>query len=504
MIWQPLLPWLALAGTALLLMLAIAVRRNATAAFLVALAGVAASALLTAAAPDDARLGYLFHFDRFAHFFLVFIALATIAVLLFAKRYLLATGEQCEEFPLLVVLAALGAALLAASAHFVSLFLSLELLSVSLYGLVAYLRRRLCCVEAGFKYLVLAGGSSAFLLFGMALVYARLGTLAFDRLFLIAPLQQGPGFGEPDVIAIAGFGLMLVGFGFKLGVVPFHMWTPDVYQGAPAPVSGFIAAVSKGAVVALLLRFGAALELSPDDLLWQILGLIAAASMVVGNLLALHQTNVKRLLAYSSIAHLGYLLVAFLAGQAAGMDAVVFYMIAYGATILAAFGVVGAMSEGSARAGDAEEIDDYRGLARRRPWLSAAFTLAMLSLAGIPLTVGFIAKFLVIGAGIGAAAWALVIFLAVNSGIGIYYYLRVVVALYLRTEESPTRETVADEEGRQTLEAASRHASPPPARISLPAVVALVVLCAAMFVLGVFPQLVLRLIALPSGSVPGS
>ena len=229
-----------------------------------------------------------------------------------------------------------------ASTHFASFFLGLEILSVSLYALIVYPVHRADAVEAAVKYLVLAGATSAFLIFGMALVYAEAGTMSAAG---VAKLVAG-GLGSQQVVVTIGIVMILVGVGFKLAVVPFHMWTPDVYEGAPAPVTAYVATVSKGAVFALLLRFLLPVSSDQSSTLFLALAAVAIASMIAGNLLALRQDNVKRILAYSSIAHLGYLLVAFLAsGERAGVAAG-FYLIAYFATTLAAFGVITVLSTG--------------------------------------------------------------------------------------------------------------------------------------------------------------
>jgi NADH-quinone oxidoreductase subunit N len=230
----------------------------------------------------------------------------------------------------------------------------------------------------------------------------------------------------------AGLAMIIIGLGFKLAVVPFHLWTPDVYEGAPAPVTAFVATVSKGAVFALVLRYFSVVDIHTHRPLFVIFTIIAIASMFTGNLLALLQSNVKRILAYSSISHLGYLLVTLLASGATAVTAAAFYLTAYFITTLGAFGVVTVLSE---KDRDADSMDDYRGLAWRRPWLAGVFTAMLLSLAGIPLTAGFIGKFTVVAAGVGSALWLLVIILTVNSAIGLYYYLRIIVALYLRTGE---------------------------------------------------------------------
>lgn len=269
--------------------------------------------------------------------------------------------------------------------------------------------------------------------FGMALIYAGLGTMEFGA--VAASLAAGTDL--PVELLLTGAAMLVVGVGFKLAVVPFHMWTPDVYQGAPAPTTAFIATVSKGAVFALLLRFFSQVDLYAYGSLLLLLGLIAVASMFVGNLLALLQDNVKRLLAYSSIAHLGYALVAFLAGGELGVAAATFYLAAYFITSLGAFGVVSVLSGPDA---DAEDLEEYRGLVWSHPWLSGVFAAMLLSLAGIPLTAGFVGKFYVAAAGMGAALWLPLIAPVLASTVGLYYYLRVVFALYQRpraAEEVP-------------------------------------------------------------------
>jgi NADH-quinone oxidoreductase subunit N len=309
----------------------------------------------------------------------------------------------------------------------------LEVLSVSLYGLIAYLRTDRRGVEAGIKYLILAAVSSAFLLFGMALIYASLGTMEFSKISS-AFNQAGAG----NFLVLSGFSLMIVGIGFKLAVVPFHLWTPDVYEGAPAPVTAFVATVSKGGVFAILLRFFWESGSSRNSSLLLIFSIIAIASMFAGNLLALMQTNVKRILAYSSIAHLGYLLVAFLAGGSLAVESVTYYLVAYFITTIGAFGVVSALS---GKEQDADAMENYRGLFWQRPWLAAIFTAMLLSLAGIPLTAGFVGKFYVLAAGVNKALWALVVILVINSAIGLYYYLRIVIAMYAQPEIIPTNLT---------------------------------------------------------------
>jgi NADH-quinone oxidoreductase subunit N len=310
-------------------------------------------------------------------------------------------------------------------------------LSISLYALISYPRIEALPVEAGIKYLVLAASSSAFLLFGLALLYIAEGSMDFSRMAGHSSDLSG-GF-----VPLAGMVLVITGIGFKLAVVPFHLWTPDVYQGAPLPVAAFIATVSKGGVFAFLLRWlgggadpgieHAGRVASPALLL--VFSIIAIASMLTGNLLALRQTNVKRLLAYSSIAHMGYFLVAVIAGGYLGRAAATYYLAGYMLTILGAFGSLLALSGGTR---DAETFDDIRGLFWRRPLLASVFTAMILSLAGIPLTAGFLGKFYVVATGASAGAWTLLIVLIVSSTIGLVYYLRVIVAMFTTPEPSET------------------------------------------------------------------
>lgn len=422
------LPFLILGADTVAVLLVAAFYRHHKLALLLTLAGLAlAFVSLWSVAPLAPRqVTPLLIIDRYALFYIGLLLAASFAVSLLAYDYLEKQREKQrvrpEEFYILLLVATFGCAVLVASSHFVSFFLGLEVLSVSLFPLMAYLRLREKSIEAGIKYLILAATSTAFLLFGMALVYADTGTMQLDGLARLATRPLG-------IYSLAGIALIVIGIGFKLAVVPFHMWTPDVYEGAPAPVSAFVATASKGAMVALLLRYFTAFGVTRYGSILLIFSLIAIASMIVGNLLALLQNNIKRILAYSSIAHLGYILVAFLAGGALAFEAVGFYLVAYFVTTLVAFGIVTVLSSAER---DADQIEDYRGLFWRRPWLAGAFTATLLSLAGIPLTAGFVGKFYVLSAGVQATLWVPVIVLVVASTIGLFYYLRVIVALYSR------------------------------------------------------------------------
>jgi NADH-quinone oxidoreductase subunit N len=417
-----LLPLLLLAGTAVLVMLGIAVKRSHALAAGLALVGLAASFLsVFAVAPLVPRqVTSLLLIDGYALFYLGLIIASAAVVAVLSYQYFAKHDGQREELYLLLVLATLGCGVLVTSVHFASFLLGLEILSISLYGMVAYFTGRGQALEAGIKYLILASASAAFLLFGMALIYADTGTLAFSSI-------QDLSLGKSSLaLLLPGIALSVTGIGFKLGMVPFHLWTPDVYEGAPAPVAAFVATTSKTAVVALLLRYLAA---GPQQsrALFFLFSIIAVASMCAGNLLALRQDNVKRVLAYSSIAHFGYILLAFLAGTTMAAGAVAFYLVAYTVTIITAFGIVTFLSTSEA---DADDLEDYRGLFWRRPVLASVFTTVLLSLAGIPATMGFIGKFYILASGANASAWPMILVLVLTSVIGLFYYLRIVVTLF--------------------------------------------------------------------------
>jgi NADH-quinone oxidoreductase subunit N len=417
-------PILAMGALCIITMLGIAVRRHhATIAALAAASTVMTLATLPLAASVAPRtVAMLLRLDTYALLYMGLVSAATLVIIALSYRYWTLhanNNEECEEFYLLVLIATFGALVLTASVHFASFFLGLELISVSLYGLIGYLRTRRAPLEASLKYLLLSSTASAFLLFGMALLYFQTGTMVFSEI---------------------GFTLVMVAIGFKLGLVPFHLWIPDVYQGAPAPITAYVATVSKVAVAALLLRFVSDLRILELQTLSMFFAFLAATSMLAGNFLALLQQNVKRLLAYSSIAHFGYLLVALLAGGPFATEAVTFYLIAYVTMTLGAFGVVTARSTPFR---DADAFEDYRGLFWSRPWLAVTFMLSLLSLAGIPITAGFLGKFYAIAAGIYADRWLLVLLVITNSAIGVYYYLRLIVTMFDRSAAEITIEDSA-------------------------------------------------------------
>ncbi|MGZ5050758.1 MAG: NADH-quinone oxidoreductase subunit N [Methylobacter sp.] len=422
-----LAPITIVAASAIAVMIGIAIRRNFNLAFGIAAVGLIAALWSLSGSDWDntVQATPLLRIDTYALFFIALLLAAGLAVLGLSYDYFKHRESQNEELPLLVLTALLGASVLAASSHFASFFIGLEILSISLIVLVAYPADQARPLEAAIKYLVLSGTSSAFLLMGMALVYAQCGELYFDRIGGYITSRQ-----DINGMVLTGAVLIIAGLGFKLSLAPFHLWTPDVYQGAPAPVSALIATVSKSAVFAVLLRFFISAYQYDYTPLMAVLSVIAALSILGGNLLALLQTSVKRLLAYSSIAHMGYLLVPFIAGGRIDtglmVEAVGFYLLAYVLTTIGAFGVVSMLSTPRR---EADDIVDYRGLFGRRPWLAAIFTLMLLSLAGIPLTVGFIGKFYIFTGAADGQLWGLLGTVIVGSGLGLYYYLRIIATM---------------------------------------------------------------------------
>ncbi|MBS9404670.1 NADH-quinone oxidoreductase subunit NuoN [Halomonas sp. TRM85114] len=422
-----LMPVILVAATVLVVMLGIAWRRRHTPAALVTAAGLGLSLLalllVSPMAPIETPLMVI---DGLALFAMTWILLAALASIGLAHAYLGGFAGPREEFYLLLLSATTGAMVLVASRHLATLFLGLELLSMPLYGMLAYAFHERRSLEAGIKYLVLSAAGTAFLLFGMALLYAQSGRL--DLAGLAASLV------EPGVWALSGAALMLVGLGFKLSIVPFHLWTPDVYEGGPAPAVMFLASVSKLAVFVVLLRL--VLAVPAFQGLEGVMGALALISMLVGNLLALAQSNLKRLLAYSSIAHFGYLLVALAVVNGATLETGMVYLVTYLVATLGALGVITLMST-PWRGEEATALHEYRGLFWRRPFLAGVLTVCLLSLAGIPPTIGFIGKFYIIALGVEAERWWLVAGIVLGSAIGLYYYLRVLVTLYLPGPRMP-------------------------------------------------------------------
>ena len=417
-----LLPVIALGALPVVLILAIAIHRGERLTLALTLAGLGLSlcALIPAQRVAPLTVTPLLIIDGPALAFTALAALAGVATALLARAQPSPGGEPPEELYVLVSLAVLGASVLASSRHLTSLFIGLELMSVSLFPLIAYARARPEALEAGIKYLVLSSVATGMLLFGMALLYAGAGPLELAAIGQALTQRAGA-----DVWVPGGIALLLAGLSMKLSLVPLHWWTPDVYEGAPPAVTGFLASLAKAAVVVVLLRLLSTSDAGGEMPMLLVLAGFSVLSMLAGNLLALRQRRIARILAYSSIAHMGYLLVAVMAALsgALGVEAVAFYLAAYVVTTLGAFGSLGLSG--------ARALEDLNGLSRRRPWLAAVFTLMLLSLAGIPLTAGFIGKVYLFAAGVDAALWVPVGVLVAASIIGLLYYLRLVFAMYV-------------------------------------------------------------------------
>ncbi|MER3452220.1 MAG: NADH-quinone oxidoreductase subunit N [Acidimicrobiia bacterium] len=400
--------------------------------------------------------------DGFAVFLTVVICAAVALAALVADAYLRRERLEGAEFYVLTLLSASGGVIMATANDLIVLFLGLEILSISLYVLAGFHVRREASREAGIKYFVLGSFASAFFLYGIALLYGATGSTNLTEI--------GAFLRENAVVSngalLAGIGLLLVGLGFKVAAVPFHMWTPDVYQGAPTPVTGFMAAAAKAAGFAGLLRvFAATFRLYVDDwrpLVWG----LAVGTLVVGSVVALVQDDVKRMLAYSSIAHAGYVLVGLQAANNQGVAGALFYLLTYTFLIVGSFAVIASVS----RSGDTgHDLASYRGLARRRPVVALSFTVLLLAQAGVPLTAGFLAKFYVITAAVRAGSYALAIVAMLAAVVGFAFYLRIVVAMYMTGDPA--------EAG-------------PPLRVPVGAAVALGAAVAFTLVVGVVPAAV--------------
>ena len=356
-------------------------------------------------------------FSVFFHFLVIAIA---AVVILTSYEYMSVQRIRAGEYYGLILFGSVGVALMSSAVELVLIFIALEISSISSYVLAGFRRHDASSSESSLKYFLLGSFATAFFLYGVALMFGATGSTNIDIIRL--KLQTSP----VDVLVYVSVALMFVGLGFKVAAAPFHIWTPDVYEGAPAPVVGFMSTAPKAATFAVLLRVLFAIN-APGRfwLIW----ISAALSMTLGNVGALVQNNIKRLLAYSSIAHAGYMLVAFAAEPELGISAVMFYTAAYAAMNVGAFAVVGHFANAGERY---VTLEDYEGLGRTSPLLAATLTIFLLSLIGIPMTGGFFAKFYIFSAAMNAHLTWLTLIGVVNSAIGAYYYLRIIVAMYMR------------------------------------------------------------------------
>jgi NADH-quinone oxidoreductase subunit N len=421
-------PELLLAGGAMLLLMVGAFRgeRAVLVADTIAIVFLVVAGVIVASLPDGkpAALGGSFVIDNFARYLKILALAGAAAVILMSFDYVKRQMRPTFEYPVLILLSVTGMLMLISANDLIALYLGLELMSLSLYVLAAFDRESVRATEAGLKYFVLGALSSGMLLYGASLIYGFTGTVNFAGIAAAA--------GEGGIGLVFGLVFLFAGLCFKVSAVPFHMWTPDVYEGAPTPVTAFFAAAPKVAAIAVFVR-AAVVAFPTVAVQWQqILVFVAIASMVLGAFAAIGQHNIKRLMAYSSIGHMGYALVGLAAGTAEGVQGVVVYMSIYVAMTLGTFACILAMRRGDRMV---EEIADLKGLARTKP--AMAFFLAMLlfSMAGVPPLAGFFAKFYVFLAAIKAGLYTLAVIGVLASVVGAYYYLMIIKAMYFDEPE---------------------------------------------------------------------
>jgi NADH-quinone oxidoreductase subunit N len=428
--WIDILPLLLLAGGGFLVFCIGGFWKRLPQEVLFGLAlatAIAAAATTLLISPEQPHFLRMFETAGYGRFFTFLLTLITTLSLLFSYRYAKIRNFGGDEFYGLLLLAGLGMILVAGALHWLVFFLGLETLSLSLYVLISIRKAQPASNEAGIKYFTMGAVSSAFLVFGIAMVYAATGKMdILQSLSSKVQLASSPAM-------LLGLSLILTGIGFKVSMVPFHLWTPDVYQGAPAPVTAFLAAGSKVALFAALLRF--AYHYSGNTA-WSdyvfVFWTLALLTMVVGNITALAQSQVKRLLAYSSIAQMGYLFMTLLAVKQGGVLAIIFYLTVYALMDLGAFGTLATLSE---EGEDLDALEDFRGLAYHHPWRSALLTVCLVSLAGLPPTAGFMGKFILFRAVLQANFVILALIGIATVIVSIYFYFRIIVALFMQPME---------------------------------------------------------------------
>jgi NADH-quinone oxidoreductase subunit N len=438
-------------------------KKSESTSYWISVAGLCVSIWVSLAATTSSGVAFqgMLSVGGFGSLFGALFSVAALLTIVLSREYMRLEQANFGEFYLLVLFAAIGMMLMAAAADLMVLFLGLELMSICLYVLAGFVRKRSLGNEASLKYFLLGAFATGFLLYGIALLYGASGTTQ------IAPIVQNFGSLSSSPFFWAGVGLLTVGFSFKVGAVPFHMWIPDVYQGSPTPVSGFMSTGAKAAAFSVFVLMFAH-PFDHADKFRAVLALLAAASMIVGNVIAIAQTNIKRMLAYSSIAHAGYMLAGLAAGNDLGRTGIVFYLVSYTFMNIGAFGILALLERSEDRN---LEFSDYAGLGAQKPFLAALMSIFMVSLAGIPPFAGFFGKYYVFAAAIEAKLTWLAIIGVLTSLVSVYYYLRLVMVMYFQ-------------EGKMEI---SR-------RPGAPTVAVLVLAALTILMLGLFPSSLLAII----------
>jgi NADH-quinone oxidoreductase subunit N len=481
LVFHPVLPELILCGAGIAGMLyeAFATRSKPLIHLAIAVLGILAAGVAAVTlwgwTGDRTVLGNTVAVDRFAVLAAVILSVAALVGCLFYTAFATRDPDAYRgEFYPLVLFATAGMTLIAAANDLILVFLALELLSLSLYVLTGITGRPRSS-EAAMKYFLLGAFSSAFFLYGVAMAYGAAGTTKIAGTSDVRSLSAAlAGTTGSQALALLALALLVIGFGFKISAAPFHMWTPDVYQGAPTPVTAYMSAATKVAAFFALIRV---LDVAFQPLVWSwtpVIVALAVVSIVVGSVLAIAQTDIKRMLAYSSIAHAGFLLTGLTLANATGIRAALFYLVVYAAMTLGSFGVVMLIAGGDDQR---TSLRDVAGLGRRRPFLAALMAVFLLSLAGIPPTAGFVAKVSVFSAAIEAGNWPLVVVAVVASVAAAFFYLRVIVYMYLRDPEEEPAAVISVPEDRRLAGAGGVSTA------------AAALLAASVLVLGVFPGL---------------